>query len=138
VRNLARQIDRNHLHVDPEVQDAVRAELAEAGCEVMENDILLESCGEVPTSLGGIQCRWSFRRAWRYWVAKGPGIPPDTAEAFHQTWGQEVRVDGHCGCPSPLEMFEGFAVGHYHIDTQAGLNAFVALLKSLHKPKQDG
>jgi hypothetical protein len=81
---------------------------------------------------------WEFRRLWTYWAAKGPGIPPDLAQGFHQTWGKQVRVAGHCGCPSPLEWCEGFAVGSYHIDTQDGLNAFVALLKSIHRPQPKG
>lgn len=89
---------------------------------------------EVPTSYLGQLCKWSFERSWYYWRAKGPGIPSEVAEGFHKTWGQEVRVDGHCGCPSPAEMFEGFAVGVYHIDTQEGLTAFAELLRSIHKP----
>lgn len=92
---------------------------------------------EVPTAYFGSLCKWSFERYWRYWVAKGPGIPADAAEVFHQTWGTQVRVDGHCGCPSPLEWFEGFGVGMYHIDTLEGLTAFAQLLRSIHKPKEN-
>lgn len=90
--------------------------------------------GEVPFAYIGELCKWSFERYWYYWVAKGPGIPPDIAEEFHKTWGQQVRVDGHCGCPSPLEWCEGFAVGCYHIDNLDGLTAFAELLRSIHKP----
>lgn len=133
--NLARRYDRDHPVADPEIQEIVRQELTQADCHYTEQDVLLHCCGEVPTSILGLQSKWSFQRAWAYWVAKGPGIPSEIAEEFHKTWGQQVRVDGHCGCPSPLEWFEGFGVDSYHIDTQEGLNAFVALLKTIHKPR---
>lgn len=56
-------------------------------------------------------------------MCKGPGIPNPTAEILHEKFGQEVRVDGHCGCPSPWEQFGGLACGRYHVDTQRGLIA---------------
>jgi len=116
----------------PEVNAGVRAALEEAGCEVCD---LKTRRGEVATTLVGFAHRWTFKRAWYYYIADGPGVPPDVAEAFHQEWGTQCRVDGHCCCPSPLEWFEGFAVGAYHIDTQEGLNAFVKMLATVHKPK---
>ena len=91
---------------------------------------------EVPTNIFGFWKHWKFERSWYYYRADGAGIPPDLAEEFHKTWGRQVRVSGHCGCPSPLEWYEGFAVDSYHIDTQEGLNAFVALLNQIHKPRK--
>jgi hypothetical protein len=91
---------------------------------------------EVPTSLVAFYNGWTFERAWYYYRAKGDGIPPDIAEEFHQTWGRQVRVEGHCGCPSPLEWCQGFAVGSYHIDTPAGLKAFIGLLDRVYKPQK--
>jgi hypothetical protein len=41
-------------------------------------------------------------------------------------------IEGHCGCPSPLEYCHGFAVGSYHIDTPIGLKAFVGLLDKIY------
>lgn len=124
------------------LDEAIRAELMEAGIlgadgqgdygNFLEQEFIRKRGGEVPTSIFVAKHRWTFTRAWYYYVAKGPGIPPLIAEEFHQRWGREVRVDGHCGCPSPLEWEKGFAVGMYHIDTQAGLNAFVKLLASIH------
>lgn len=120
----------------PEVDETVRKELAEAGIEV--SDYRNFEQGEVPTSFySGNAHRWQFRRAWYYYVAKGDGIPAYKAEEFHKKWGTQVRVAGHCGCPSPLEWYEGFAVDCYHIDTQEGLNAFVALLATIHKPRKE-
>lgn len=105
------------------------AELEAAGIEVLR--IPIRSNGEVKTNvLGGLNS-WSFRRAWYYWVAEGPGIPPDIAEELHAEHGKAVRVDGHCGCPSPTEWFKGFAVGRYHVDTQDGLNALAAVIRRI-------
>ena len=134
--NLARQVDLKNPQLDPVVHQTAIEELTEAGIKVNELPVFLRNCGEVPTSAIGTLAGWSFKRAWYYWVASGPGIPPEKAEEFHQKWGKEVRVEGHCGCPSPLDYCEGFAVGSYHIDTQRGLNAFAQLLLSIHKPRK--
>lgn len=108
-----------------------RAELEAAGIKVTEMDFLAEG-REVPSRAAGSLAMWHFRRAWYYWVAEGPGIPPDVAEKLHAAHGKDVRVDGHCGCPSPSEWFKGFAVGHYHVDTQEGLNALADVLRSIY------
>lgn len=134
--NLARRFDREHLVADPEVQETVRAELTEAGINICDMDFFLDSCGEVPTSIIGIQCRWQFQRAWYYWVAKGPGIPVEKAEEFDKQWGKVVRADGDCGCRGPLFWNEGFGTDSYHIHSQEGLNAFVKLLKEIHIPRK--
>lgn len=132
--NLARGFNANPEDF-PEVDETIRRELAEAG--ITESDFHNFDKGEVPTSFyGGLAHRWLFRRAWYYYVAKGDGIPADVAEEFHKEWGTEVRVAGHCDCPSPLYWYEGFAVDGYHVDTQEGLNAFVRLLASIHKPRE--
>lgn len=110
--------------------DEIAAELAGAGIKV-ERYELLRNSGEVKTSVIGSLHKWSFNRAWYYWVAKGPGIPPVYADKLHEKWGKDVRVDGHCGCPSPKEWFKGFAVGHYHVDTQAGLNALADVIRKI-------
>lgn len=114
---------------NPDVDQQIEKELTEARIEIHHYHI--RAHGEVPTELIAICHGWKFTRRWYYYAAEGPGIPPDKAEEFHRTWGTQVRVEGHCGCPSPLEWCHGFAVGSYHIDTQEGLNAFVALLTSI-------
>lgn len=114
------------------VDTAVMSELITAAIHIDGPYESFRTHGEVPTAYLGEHCHWGFKRAWYYWIATGPGVPPDKAEEFHKTWGKQVRVDGHCGCPSPLEWCHGFAVGHYHIDTQEGLNAFAQLLKSIY------
>ena len=89
--------------------------------------------GEVPTHIMGFinEAGWSFERAWTYWVAEGPGIPPKDAEKLHAKFGQVVRVAGHCGCPSPTEWYKGFGCGSYHIDTQEGLKALADTIKDI-------
>src|ERR1700738_906545 len=129
--NLARRQSEANKE-DPEVDGFIVRELTEAGIKAEGPHDWLRKRGEVPSSYIGLAYMWSFTRAWYYWIAKGPGIPADKAEEFHQKWGTQVRVDGHCGCPSPLQWHHGFAVGHYHIDTQEGLSAVAALLKSIH------
>jgi len=114
------------------IDETVLAELAAAGIKAEGLEYLRGNLGEVPTQYVGSLCLWTFKRAWYYWVAEGPGVPPAKAEPFHQTWGKQVRVAGHCGCPSPREIHRGFAVGLYHIDSQEGLNAFAELLRSIY------
>lgn len=94
-----------------------------------------ESHPEMRTVIIGSLGHWSFQRAWCYWVAKGPGIPPEIATRLHETHGKEVRVDGHCGCPSPLEWYKGFAVGLYHVDTQEGLNALSKVIRQIQESR---
>ena len=108
-------------------------ELESAGIEVVR---LPDACryGEPKTVVMGQIGSWGFKRAWYYWVAEGPGIPPVQAESLHMLHGQTVRVDGHCGAPSPTEWFKGFAVGHYHVDTREGL---LALAKTIEAVRRD-
>jgi hypothetical protein len=92
-----------------------------------------ESHPEMRTIIMGSLGNWSFKRAWRYWIATGAGIPPDIATELHEAHGKEVRVEGHCGCPSPLEWHKGFAVGMYHVDTQEGLNALSRVIRQIQE-----
>lgn len=116
------------------VTAAARAELEAAGIEVVEMAIFAEG-REVPSRAVGQLSMWGFRRSWYYWVATGPGIPPEIAMRLHEKHGTSVRVDGHCGCPSPREWFKGFAVGCYHVDTQEGLNALADTIRSINVEK---
>lgn len=87
--------------------------------------------GEVPTRVIAGLCCWSFTRAWRYWVAKGPGLPLEFADQLYRRVGPTCRVDGHgCG-PNPREYLHGFACGLYHIDTPEALLEFAETLKDV-------
>lgn len=116
----------------PNPDSALRAELCAAGIPLFESELLRDGQAEVNTSVQGSLFGWGFRRAWYYWAAKGPGIPPNYAWELHKSHGREVRINGHCGCPDPGYM-KGFAVGTYHIDTQRGLQAMADMLKRITK-----
>lgn len=132
------------------VADAyIRRELGTAGIEIIEGPL---AKGEVPYTLTGKIGNWTFERAWNYWMANSSerktGLPLDIAEKLHdkkykiegseepETYGQVIRVQGHCGCPPPKDWArpaEGLGidkkfVDNYHIDTQKGLNEFVRTL----------
>ncbi len=115
--------------------DIVIAELTFA--DIKHHVMPVKLSGEVPTNVIGYldPSGWGFTRAWTYWVCKGPGIPPDIAEELHKTHGNYVRVAGHCGCPSPLEWYKGFAVGSYHVDTLEGLKALADTIKAIIQQK---
>lgn len=115
-----------------DVDDIIAAELAEAGIEQQRlSEAFRLVHPEMRTVVIGVLHGWVFERQWRYWIAKGPGIEVAVAEKLHEEFGKEVRVAGHCGCPSPREWFKGLACGLYHVDTQRGLNALAATICSL-------
>lgn len=113
----------------------LREELELAGIKVVPYRRLKEyERSEVPADVIGQLKGWTFTRAWYYWVARGPEIPFEPAEKLHELHGQEVRVAGHCGCPSPLEWYgerEYSGVPCYHVDTQGGLNALAQTIREV-------
>jgi hypothetical protein len=110
--------------------EALEKELLEAGIEVHKLPFVVAN-SEVPAKIIGSVAGWGFKRAWYYWVADGPGIPLEDATELHETHGQEVRVEGHCGCPSPKEWNKNFATGMYHVDSQEGLNALASMIRKI-------
>lgn len=126
-------------HADTD--DILRAELKAAGIQTVQEadgkgpeymvDLFRLTSGEVKTSVSGVLHGWQFTRAWYYWMASGPGIEVAAAERLHATHGETVRVDGHCGCPSPREWFKGLACGSYHVDDADGLKALADTIKAL-------
>lgn len=126
-------------HADTD--EILRDELKAAGIPTLQEDagrepeylagMLRRSSGEVKTSVMGVLHGWSFKRAWYYWMAEGPGIEVVAAEALHASHGRSVRVAGHCGCPSPTEWYKGLAVGDYHVDTPDGLKALADTIKGI-------
>lgn len=113
---------------NPEVDAALVQELTEAGIQPHNFG---NRDGEVGTKIGGQLGPWVFNRAWYYWVCEGPGLPIHVAEELHSKFGKEVRVHGHCGCPSPSEWNGSFGTGSYHVDTQEGLNALAEVIRTL-------
>ncbi len=84
---------------------------------------------------------WEFTRAWYYWTAKAEGnlLLFKHADPLHGEHGEEVRVDGHCGCPSPREWCKApwrIGVSLYHVDSQEALNALAEAIK--RQGEEDG
>ena len=117
----------NHADTD----DVLAAELTQAGIIVHRSEILRSGKSDVKTAVFGELHKWSFTRAWYYWVCEGPGIELEASEKLHASHGRTVRVDGHCGCPSPREWFHGLACGNYHVDDAEGLKALADTIKAL-------
>ncbi len=118
--------------------DIIPGELVYAGITPIYHIEQLAS--EVPTHFTGELHRWEFKRAWYYWVAKGPALPLKYASPLHLLIGDEVRVSGHCGCPSPEEWrksYENGAVNLYHIDTQEGLAILAATIRKWRRDNPD-
>lgn len=121
-------------HSDP--KPYVIEELEYAGIEILDlskyDFPVPKASREIGTHIiGTLQHGWTFARAWRYWVASGPGIPPDIAT---EMWNidKTIRVDGHCASPSPIEWFHGFAVDLYHVDTWEGLKLLAENIKGIY------
>lgn len=116
-----------------EADPQCKKELEAAGIKVVEMGEWWKNrkTTEVHTRYFGEVGPWGFERAWYYWIAKGPGIPPAVAKKLHDRHGKAVRVQGNCGCPDPIEYLQGFAVGMYHVDTQAGLKALADTIRGI-------
>lgn len=134
--NLARETPASPEVIE-DVSDICEAELRAAGIAPYRFGFLLSEQSEVPSKVVGQFGMWGFKRAWYYWAAEGPGLPVEIAEKLHASHGSQVRVAGHCGCPSPREWFKGFGVDSYHIDGPDGLRALVDALRSVYDPAND-
>lgn len=112
-----------------DVDELLIKELEDAGISYEKfPESLRDNHPEMRTIIIGYFHSWTFKRNWNYWIASGPGIPPGYANILHDSHGTYVRVNGHCACPSPFEQFNGFGVGHYHVDTASGLKALADTL----------
>lgn len=122
--NIARLGER-----DPKMADDItRAELVEARIKAVELD---DRYGEPHTCIEGRLLGWTFRRAWYYWRANGPGLPLSVTMPLHEANSNSVRVDGHCGCPAPNEEWRrSDVVTSYHVDNPKGLMALADALRA--------
>ena len=136
--NLAGRVSVSDV-TNESVQDRIfrtdviaRAELITAGIDATGCEMLRHK-REVPTKyIGEIAgTGWGFTRAWYYWVAEGPGVPPEYARKLHASHGKECRVMGHCGAPDPIAYCKGFGVGLYHVDSPEGLKALADTIKTI-------
>jgi hypothetical protein len=88
--------------------------------------------GEVPYTIIGKLGKWTFRRAWYYWVASvedtRDGLILDKAIALHEKphptndnkkiLGNVIRADGDCTCPSPKGSYVAKPVYDENLDKQ--------------------
>lgn len=84
----------------PNADQYIRSELERCGINVVEHNEAL--AGEVHTTLTGSLKGFVFQRRWYYWSVSG-NVPLKVARAlYNDNVGREdIRVNGHCGCPSP-------------------------------------
>ncbi len=93
MKNLAGVIDADSF---------VQMELKRAGIPIAtvanNPDHEVDSCHVGVLGLG----EFVFHRAWSYWVVKGM-VPYEFAKELyeHPVGKTDIRVGGHCGCPSP-------------------------------------
>ena len=112
-----------------ENNETIKSELTQADITII--DLHFELTGEVKTNYIGFSNGWTFYRRWRYYSAQaneGCILLFKYADELHKNFGNEVRVAGHCGCPSPNKHHnENYHMGvsSYHIDSIEGLCAFV-------------
>jgi len=118
-----------------DVDDLLSKELENAGIEVHKMPFTLK--GEVKTSIIGSVGPWGFTRAWYYWVAQGPGIPPSYAWDLYNTHGKDARIEGHAGSINP-NYNKGFAIGSYHVDNPEGLKALADTIKKVMTEASNG
>jgi hypothetical protein len=111
-----------HKQIETNLERSIEAELAWAGIPFTTLSLPVAR-GRIASGVVGELHNWGFTRNWYYWMAEGPGIPVEDAIELHEKFGREVRVEGHCGCPHPLEYRGGFGVGSYHVDSYEGLKA---------------
>ena len=119
-----------------------------AGVETCDADIRRELMGaniaveavektrsEVPYTLIGKLCGWTFKRAWYYWMASAPegeGVHETDAESLNEQWHNEVRVAGFAGGTKVSDRLSSRkTIDSYHIDTPEGLNVLAKLIKKL-------
>lgn len=79
----------------------VELELTRCGIEIIWNQ---PRNGEVPSSLRGALGKFTFKRAWYYWMVDGL-VPLAVANELYKdpVGSTDIRVNGHCGCPAPGE-----------------------------------
>lgn len=100
MENLARGSDAND-NVRKDVERKVLSELERCRIPTLKHDA---GRSEVPYGHIGKLGNFTFRRAWYYWVVDGP-VPLAIAEELYadHIGKTDIRVGGHCGCPSPAE-----------------------------------
>lgn len=124
-----------NLAGDPHCDGEIAIELQAAGITIARHEV---DHPEVKSTLHGELAGWQFYRAWYYWTARpideDGGLPLELAIPLHETHGQEVRVAGHCGAPSPDEWTNTYDADGKHVILDPDgeqLGQFQSLQKSM-------
>ena len=128
-----------NLAGDKDCDKQIRRELLRAKVDIVE---VKQGNTEVPYTIIGRLYGFEFRRAWYYWVAKGPMPLKEAKELYAEPVGREdIRVAGHCGCPPPeppwvkksmVGKTQKGMIDLYHIDTEVGLRIFTDKIRQMH------
>jgi len=121
----------------------IKLELMLAGIDVVP----VKAGGEVPYHFKGKLGKFSFSRAWYYWVVNGP-VPLSLANKMYEDeeGKKTIRVQGDCGCPPPEEWARPESkdrkinwkengiepvINTYHIDSWQGLKFFADTVREI-------
>ncbi len=90
-----------NLAGDKDCDIQIEQELTRSRIDIVRGE---KSECEVSASITGRLGAFTFQRAWYYWIVNG-NMPLDVAlELYKDPVGKtDVRVSGHCMCPSPEE-----------------------------------
>ena len=119
-----------NLAGNPNCDKYIECELNRCGIEIIKNEANLRN--EVPATIEGKLGKFRFVRAWYYWMVDGP-VPLDIAgKLYSDPVGKtDIRVMGHCGCPSPDEWAHDGFIHSYHIDSELGLRIFADAIRGV-------
>lgn len=123
-----------NLAGDKQCDQTIREELEAAAIPAKGVD---PQRSEVPYTVIGNLEPWELKRAWYYWMAsapKGQGLSKEVAEAMNTIFRETVRVAGFAGGTDVKDwLSQQGTIDSYHIDTQEGLNAFAAVVKTVRE-----
>jgi hypothetical protein len=88
--------------------DIISTELIRCKIPLRKLDKIAEH-SEVPYTVYGELSRFTFKRAWYYYVIEGY-MPLHLAEIIYAdpVGKTDIRADGHCGCVPPIELAHWF------------------------------
>jgi hypothetical protein len=126
-----------NLAGDKNCDEYIRRELTHARINIVERK--LPAVGEVRYKLTGELHGWTFERRWYYYSCKGAMPIEKARDLWNDPLGRDdVRVDGHCGCPSPDESWEAKETGlvhTYHVGSEAGLRLLADAIREVSSGK---
>lgn len=127
-----------NLAGNPSCDQYIAKELTRARIQLVTHTHEEHSSHEVPWSITGKLGPFIFTRAWRYWIVEGLVPLAVAQELYGDPVGvTDIRVAGHCGCPSPEEYDNLYtADGHRVIEAseRPKLEAFMKEVESALSP----